>query len=178
MSGDLTPMQRAEQAVHRSLEHAGAFRGGRALKGVAPDDVRNAIVAGLEVLAEEFGPRPADAAPPVRELPTERGAVIFATEVRGIEFDHPRLMVFGIDGDSWQGVTPFDGYQFHCAENIQQWMPATVIPTAAHDHVRAALRAIADESRFDSLEPAENVLADLRELAAEAVNVLDGEVRR
>lgn len=104
----LTLMQRAESAVHCSLEHAGLFRGRRALKGVLPDDVRNAVVAGLEVLAAEFGSQ----------------------------------------------------------------------KTAALDQVRAELRAIADASRFDPKDNPEDVLAELRERAAEALNVLDGEVTR
>lgn len=136
--------ERLEVAVGQAMRARGAFpHGGR----VDADQVRGGIVAGLEVLAEEFGPRPEDAAPPVRELPTEPGAVVLATRMYGIACD-ARVLVHapGDDADDEPWCDPTKGTlqssRWSAAGDIDEWQPATVVPTAAHEAAVAALRDV------------------------------------
>jgi hypothetical protein len=141
--------------------------------------VRDALVAGLQVLADELGPRPDDEAPPVRELPTERGAVIIATHLCGDLLDAPRAAVLipddGDDGVPWRVGVPGGAAgdsSWWAAEDITGWVPALVVRADDEGPV-AALREI-EAFPFDRKIPFDERVDHLRELARRALARLDG----
>ena len=60
---------------------------------------------------------------PAFTLPTEAGAIIIATEVRGVKGEW--VAVLDEEGD-WYGPN-FDDYHFHKPEHITAWKPARVV---------------------------------------------------
>lgn len=154
--------ERLQAAVGRELARHGGDQ--RQLIGV-----RAAIVAGLQVLAEEFGPRPEDAAPAARELPTEPGAVVLVPTDAGL-----RVALLDATEREWHYI---DGSGFCVSVGGQwlgDWVDATVIPTATHGVLVQALHRIA-HAEFDRKVTPEDIVEEHREVAAEALKRLEGE---
>lgn len=158
--------QQVEHAIHLASR-----------QGLDPVRVmQKGIVAGLRVLAEQYDMQRVTPAP---SLPTDPGAVIFITGYGGLRANPIRQAMLQEDG-TWLTTGIHAGAPALWsarADLITDFIPARVVRDDEHGPA-AAFRAIADEARFDSKEPLENVVADLRERAAEAINVMDGEVSK
>ena len=67
---------------------------------------------------------------PGRVLPTVLGSVILATKVRGVTLDPPVVAAL-YDGGGWITATLAAGMQYYGSEHIEEWVPATTLPTEA-----------------------------------------------
>jgi hypothetical protein len=172
------PHERADQ-VRRAVRLALASHGVMTDRDtVSLAALQDAFVTVGAVLAEEFGPRPEDAAPPpVHELPTEPGAVVFVTEMHGSPLATPRAAVLVPDAHDdeipWRVGTPGAGaYSWLTPRDITGWLPALVVRDDERGP-RAALEAIlkvAQDSDVDN-DVARDLMADD---AREALARLDG----
>jgi hypothetical protein len=135
---------------------------------VTGEVLADALFAGLRVLAEEFGPRPEVAAPVVRELPTEPGAVVIVTNCT--DTLPPEGWPMYLHAGLWTHAPSGSGF---APAEIYEFIPARVIRDDELGPVQALHRIAHQE--FDRKDNPEDVVDELREVAAEALKRLDGE---
>jgi hypothetical protein len=137
------------------------------------------MTAGFAAILAEVGPREDEAAsrdaPSARELPTEPGAVVLVTELRGATFDPPIVAVRDEDTDDvapWHTGVRIDGARIHDTDQITDFIPARVVrddeqgPAAALRRILAAIaEPISCVSQLQAVEFA----------AREALKALGGE---
>lgn len=172
-----------DEAVGGALRRYGADGHGLHL------GIRAALVDGLQVLAREFGPRPEDSAPPpMHELPTEPGAVIYVTGWTDPWAPKPLLAVLaGIGDGGLRWCTPTWGWPSAASGTpavtiwfdpgqIVDWVPARVVPDDEFGPV-AALHRIA-HPEFDRKTALDEVVDELRTVARDALEAIDEQVPR
>lgn len=158
---------RLEQAISEAMAPFGQGR-----PYIGPGAATAAIVAACGVLADELG-HPGTP----RRLPTEPGAVILVTEVRGVELDSPESAFLTTHGPTLPWFTPdavdtgddaFGGHWWHGPEHIQAWLPARLVRDDEQGPV-AALEAVVrllDGPQAEHAQEAQDVAKRaLRELA-------------
>lgn len=116
-------------------------------------------------------------APPVRELPTEPGAVVLADEVRGVHLDPPVLLVraVGVGSYPWKPADDrlINDYYEHADGDVTGWVAARVVRDDEHGPA-AAFRRILDAVQRDDIG-CMGKLQGVEFAAREALKALGGE---
>jgi hypothetical protein len=118
-----------------------------------------------------------DDAPPVRDLPTEPGAVVLVTELRGETFDPPIPALRDTDRDDrapWCSGGHVGGDRFHDSRDITGWIPARVVRDDEQGPVEALRRIMDAVQEKDGLGCIKTLQA-VEFAAREALKALDGE---
>jgi hypothetical protein len=130
----------------------------------------------LEAAAPHMVPAPA--------LPTEPGAVVLASRIRGHVFDPAVLAVRAPDGHMGTWMTPgirlpgpghgAPTMWFHVPD-ITEWTPASVVPDDEHGPV-AVLRHLAEQLKDRSREDLQDAVNDALIVIGACLDRLDGDL--
>jgi hypothetical protein len=139
------------------------------------EQLETIMSAGFAAVLAEVGPRPGepeDEAPPVRELPKATGSLVVAFHVAGR--DVPGGVPLLRAGREWSALDErhLAGFPVLRDTDIEEWAEARVVRDDEHGPAQALHRIAHQE--FDRKVAPEDVIDELREVAAEALRRLDG----